>query len=112
MFELNEVWRNSRQDEHAFRERVRIYTLDDADIWTPLARTRHAAHWRKQHDEMDAFVRDNGGPSLLGEKDFAAFRRMGEFYRHVGDMLATLADTVQPRSFDDLVRWGFADPPP
>jgi internalin A len=61
---------------------------------------------------MDAFVRDNGGPSILGEKDFAAFRRMGEFYRHVGDMLATLADTVQPRSFDDLVRWGFGDPQP
>lgn len=112
LFELSEVWRHSRQDEHAFRDRVRLYTLDDADIRSPLARARHAAHWRKQHDEMEAFVRDNGGPTLLGERDFQAFKKMGEFYRHIGDMLATLADTVQPRSFDDFIRYGFAAPPP
>ena len=43
----------------------------------------------------------------LGERDFAAYRRMGEFYHHVGDILATLADIVQPRSFEELRKYGF-----
>jgi internalin A len=56
---------------------------------------------------MEAFVRENGGTSILGERDFAAYRRMGEFYRHVCDILATLADVVQPRSFEELRKYGF-----
>ena len=32
---------------------------------------------------------------------------MGEFYRHVGDILATLADIVQPRSFEELRKYGY-----
>jgi internalin A len=107
MFELCEIWRTSRQDGPALVERVRVYTLGDADIWRPLSRTRYAAHWKKEHDEMEAFVRENGGTSILGERDFAAYRRMGEFYRHVGDILATLADIVQPRSFEELRKYGF-----
>jgi internalin A len=108
MFELSEMWRTSCQKERALLDRVRVYTLGDADIWKPLARLRYAAHWKKEHDELEAFVRENGGTSLLGDHDFTAFRRMGEFYRHVGDILATFAEIVQPRSFEDLVRYGFA----
>jgi hypothetical protein len=37
---------------------------------------------------------------------------MGTFYRHVPDILATLFDTVQPRTFEELERYGFSDPPP
>jgi internalin A len=102
MFELCEIWRTSRQEGPAFLERVRVYTLGDADVWKPLSRAQYAAHWKREHDEMEAFVREHGGTSILGERDFAAFRRMGEFYRHVGDILATLADIVQPHSFEDL----------
>jgi internalin A len=107
MFELSEIWRTSKQEMPALLDRVRVYTLGDADIWTPLSRMQYAAYWKRQHDQIETFVRDNGGTSILGERDFAAYRRMGEFYRHVGDILATLADTVQPRSFEDLVRYGF-----
>jgi internalin A len=55
---------------------------------------------------MEAFVREHGGTSILGERDFAAYRRMGEFYRHVGDILATFADIVQPRTVEELERYG------
>jgi internalin A len=107
MFELCEIWRTSRQEGPALLERVRVYTLGDADIWRPLSRTRYAAHWKNEHDEMEAFVRENGSTSILGERDFAAYRRMGEFYHHVGDILATLAYIVQPRSFEELRKYGF-----
>jgi len=35
MFELSEVWRNSRQEERTFLQRVRIYALPDANIFKP-----------------------------------------------------------------------------
>jgi internalin A len=107
MFELSEIWRTSRQETPALLDRVRVYTLGDADIWTTLSRMQYAAYWKKQHDEIETFVHDNGGPSILGERDHAAYRRMGEFYRYVGDILATFADIMQPRNFEDLVRYGF-----
>jgi hypothetical protein len=36
---------------------------------------------------------------------------MGDFCRHVPDILATMFDTVQPRSFEELVQYRFADVP-
>jgi len=38
-------------------------------------------------------------------------REKGDYYRHVPDILATMFDTVQPRSFEELVQYGFADGP-
>lgn len=39
-------------------------------------------------------------------------QRMRTFHHEVGDILATIADTVQPRRFDEFLRWGFDDPRP
>src|SRR4051794_3597499 len=64
-------------------------------------------HWKKEFDDLEAAVRDNGGLSVLGERDFAAHKRRGDFSGHVGDTLAILADIVQPHSFDELVQYGF-----
>jgi internalin A len=35
MFELHEVWRQSRQDAEVLRDRLRLWTLGDANIRTP-----------------------------------------------------------------------------
>jgi hypothetical protein len=35
---------------------------------------------------------------------------MLEFVNHVGNILATFANIVQPRSFEDLMKYGFDDP--
>lgn len=32
---------------------------------------------------------------------------MRDFSRNVGDILPTVADTIQPRSFGELVEYGF-----
>ncbi len=101
-----EIWRTSRQEEARLRERVRVYTLGDADIWEPVATgCRYAGHWRKRYEELEAAVREHG-LGALGDRDHAAFRQMREFYSHVGDILATLADIVQPRNFQELVDYG------
>src|SRR5271165_4138961 len=111
MFELFEIWRNSRQDRTEFLRRVLIYTLGDAKIWTPLDRVRCAKYWKDRHDELKQAV-DEAGLDALGEEDFRNYKLMQDFASKVGDILALFANIVQPRSFDDLKSYGFDDPPP
>jgi len=98
MFELFENWRNSRQDEEEFLKRRRVFTLGDAEIWTLRGRLKYAKHWKAQYDEVANAVREVG-PTVLGESDYAQFRLMQDFVNHVGNVLATFAKIVQPRSF-------------
>ena len=93
MFELSEVWRNCRQDPATLRRRVRLWTVESTDIWTPQERATYARFWREQHESLAKHVRD------LGERDLLAWERMRRFHTEVGDILAAFADTVQPRSF-------------
>ena len=108
MFELLEIWRHSRGDEADFRRRVRIYALPDAKARTPIERIRLARDWKREHDEISDMIKEDGG-EIVGTQDFQRFKLMADFYRHVPDILATMFDTVQPRSFEELVQYGFAD---
>ncbi len=110
MFELFEIWRNSRQEEEELLNRCRVFCLDDAEIGTLLGRLSYAEHWKTAHDQIKAVI-DRSGASLLGEKDFAQFRLMQQFAHNVSDILALFADIVQPRSFEELEKYGFDDPP-
>jgi internalin A len=110
MFELFEIWRNSRLEKEQFRAKVRLYRLPDAEIFTPRDRLKYARYWRAQHDELAAELKATD-PSLLGESDFRTFRLMQDFAHHVGDILALFADSLLPRAFEDFVKFGFDDPP-
>ena len=48
---------------------------------------------------------------ILGALDYKQFRLMEEFYRYVADILATMADIVQPHDFDELKKYAFDLPP-
>lgn len=111
MFELFEVWRNCRQEEAEFQGRVRVYALECAKIFTPSDRARYAIHWKQQHDALHAIIKEHGA-DILGEADFNKFKLMQDFAHRVGDILALVADTLLPRSFEDLARYGLDDPPP
>jgi internalin A len=108
MYELLQIWKQSRQGKEEFLRRVRVYTLADADIYTASGRLRYAVHWKAEHDRLEAEIKQNS-IALVGEADFRRFRLLAEFAHHVGDLLSVLADIVQPRNFDDLVRYGFDD---
>jgi internalin A len=110
MFELFEIWRNSRQEEEEFLRRCRVFTLDDAQIWNLVGRLKYARHWKAQQDEVDGAIKE-AGASILGARDFLEFKLMQDFVNHVSDVLATFANIVQPRSFEDLKKYGFDDPP-
>jgi internalin A len=110
MFELSEVWRTSRQEGKAFLERVRIYALPDANIFRPTDRADWAIHWKQEHDALESRARQHG-TFVLGELGNRQLMQMHNFYTQVPDILATLADIVQPRTFKELERYGFNDPP-
>jgi hypothetical protein len=49
--------------------------------------------------------------AILATEDFQRFKDMATFQHQVPDILALLFDTVQRRSFVELERYGFDDPP-
>jgi len=110
MYELHEVWRNCREDDADFVSRIRVFTLPDAKIYKPIDRVRYAAYWKKESSELEAAVKEGGGIDVLGRKDHDQYWLMRKFTSQVGDILATIADIVQPRTFEDFEKYGLDDP--
>jgi internalin A len=110
MYELFEVWRNCRQDDAEFLRRIRVFTLSDAKIWTPADRVLCAVHWQNESRQVESLVTEHG-LQTMGEKDHKRLRLMKQFETQIGDILATVADVLQPRTFEKLEQYGFADPP-
>jgi hypothetical protein len=103
MYELSEVWRNSKQDRKTFLEKIRIFALEDANIYKPRDWVNWALHWKKEHDELDSLAREHGA-SILGSLGHKRLIQMQQFYMHVADILGTIADVVIPRTSDELER--------
>jgi hypothetical protein len=84
-----------------FIERVKVYTLTSAPILTPLDRVQHAIYWKEQYEALDAAVKPHG-LGILGETDLRQYKLMQDFAHRVSDILATVADVLQPHSFEEL----------
>jgi magnesium transporter len=110
MFELSEIWRTSKQEGNTFLERVRVYALPDARVWQPGDWVDWAIFWKQEHDALENRARQHG-PGILGEHGHRKLMQMQRFYTQVADILGTLADILQPRTFEELERYGLADPP-
>ena len=106
MYELFEIWRNCRGESDEFLQRVRIYTTSCAKIFSVGDRVDHALYWKKQHEGLQAVIREHSA-DVLGAEDFKAYKRMDEFARHVGDILHTVADVIHARRFEDLETYAF-----
>ncbi|MCP5142149.1 MAG: TIR domain-containing protein [Gammaproteobacteria bacterium] len=101
LYELYRIWLTSKQRDADFLQRVVPLVQADTNIGSPLDRTRHAAHWLQQHGEIEALIREHGS-SVIGEEDFHRHRLLGDFHRHIGDMLALINDLNVPRDPDTL----------
>ncbi len=89
------------RDPHAFVERVRAYTLPGPKISTTLDRLEHAIYWKEQFEAREAVAKSHG-LGILGENDVRQFKMMQDFASRVSEILATVADVLQPRGFDAL----------
>jgi internalin A len=82
-------------------ERVKAYNLPCAKISTPLDRVQYAIYWKEQYEALDAAVKPHG-LGILGEADLRQYKLMQDFAHRVSDILATVADVLQPRNFEEL----------
>jgi internalin A len=108
MFELSEIWRTSQQEGESFLKRVRIYALPDAKFFQPRDWADWAIYWKREHDALESRAHEHG-TVVLGEQGHRRLTQMRNFYSQVSDILGALADIVQPRTFEDLERYGFND---
>ncbi len=107
MTELYRLYANARQRDDDFLHRIVPLIQDDARIDHPRERIAHAVHWKAEHDELNTLIREHG-LEIIGKEDFYRAKLIGEFYRHVGDMLAYANDVLVPRDRPTLSRDGFA----
>jgi internalin A len=108
MYELMEVWRNCRQEEESFLERIRIIVLPDAKISRAVDRVRYANYWHDQLKELEKEMKPYER-ILLGERDFNEYRMMQEFSGKVGDILATVADVVRAQTDEEFEKYALDD---
>jgi len=101
MFELHEIYRECRQRGDEFRRRVKVITLPDADIFDPVDRIAHAQRWGEERDRLDALIRDCG-VDVAGEDATRRVRLMTRFANDTADILALVADTLNPTSVEDI----------
>jgi internalin A len=106
MYELSEVWRISRQEEEEFLERIRVFTLPCANIFDLSDRAEYSIYWKNRYEALHNKVCEHGH-DILGDRGLRQFRAMRDFYLKTGDILDTVADVLQPRDFEELVRYGF-----
>jgi GTPase SAR1 family protein len=53
---------------------------------------------------------DEVGLDAIGQEDLRVYRLMQEYYNKVSDILAGFANILQPRSLEDLMKYGFGEP--
>jgi hypothetical protein len=99
----------SEANEADFVKQLRLITLDDAKIWDIDGRLEYASYWDEKYEKLNAALAGRRA-TLLADADIQSFRLMADFAHHVGNILALFADTVQPKTFEDFLRYGFDDP--
>ena len=108
MYELLEIWRKCSGEEEKFLGRIRAYVIPGTKIYSVPDRAQYAIHWRQEYEKVDQLIHDHG-PDVVGRRGFQEYKLMGDFRRWVAEILEAVADRLQPRDFDDLVKYGLDD---
>ena len=102
MSELHRIWIEAREEGDAFREKVRVFLHPDAKIRTVKDRISHAKHWSEVLKSEEADMR------FMGARDRSANVALNQFVASVRDILAEVADCLQPRSLEELLTHSFS----
>jgi energy-coupling factor transporter ATP-binding protein EcfA2 len=110
MFELFEMWNNSKQNKRDFLRRVRFFTIGGTRIGKPLDWLAYTKYWGRERDDLRKAI-DEVGWKDSGDEVLRLYRHLETFAGKVSDMLALFADVKQARTFEDFLQYGFSDPP-
>lgn len=110
MLELMEVWKWSRQDRVEFDARTRVYVMPGVTIANELLREKYVEFWVREYADYNALAgrRGLGGVSIPG---LVVGHHIGKFVTHTPDILAEVQDRLQPRDFDQFVKYFLSDLP-
>ena len=108
MYELLTIWQTCGDDVEEFRRRTRAYTMPGTDVSSIPTRLKYAADWKKQRDEIREAI-DEHGVDVLGPTDLKHFKQIQDFAHHVNEILAQIADVLQPREFDRYIDHAIED---
>lgn len=96
MTELYSIWINARQRGNEFLKRIVPLVQSDAGINTIQGRLNHAIYWKNRYEELDLLLRKHGA-DLLGPRDAKLYKTIGDYYRHVGEILEYANDILFPQ---------------
>jgi hypothetical protein len=110
VFELFEMWRNSGENRSEFLRRVRFFTIDGTKIGEPDEWLTYTDYWKQKRERLREAINRVGWEDA-GEEAIKRFWLMDKFAGKISDVLALFADVVQPRTFEDFLRYGFGELP-
>ncbi|MCE2026757.1 leucine-rich repeat domain-containing protein [Sessilibacter corallicola] len=108
MYELHQIWVQSKQDGDRLSEVIRVFTLDDAQIWEIENRLEYSAYWNAKHEKLEAAI-EKFGIKSLSKNDMNRYVAIKKFANTVGEVLTEVADRVQPRKWQDFLEYGFQE---
>ena len=107
LFELWEIWRQSRQDEAEFARRAVIHCPPDLRL-NHLDRLEHfQSHWQDRLGNVDAYLKRQGANAARAQQDRGAL--ISGFLPHLQTLLCLIADRTQTGGWDAFVERLFAD---
>jgi hypothetical protein len=107
MSELFYVWQTSQADPEKFQSRVCPLVLNDAQISQTEDRLHRVRHWHNQERVLLAAQVELA--ANFGIEDQRELKLVGEFARHVSDILRWLNDVLMPRGFEALMTDDFRE---
>lgn len=91
MYELLEIFRNSKGQEEDFTKRIiPLRVEDNLSLKTPEGKQVYIDHWNKRIDEAEASVKNN--PDSIGPKRIEWLKRYREIKNELDDMLELFSD--------------------
>lgn len=104
MRELYETWRECRQDAEELKQRVRVFTLHDANISDVHARAAYRDYWDREHQRRSALHQQIGlRGNDLDELDFIESLK----HRDLMKVLGVFQDTLRHSRIEDFIATAF-----
>lgn len=111
MFELFELWRNSKQNKADFLRHVRVFTIDGVKIADSTNRLEYTKIWKLNRDGLRRAIDDIGWEEV-GERAIEEYFRMKTFTSQVSDLLAVFADVLQAKTLEEFLEYGLDEQSP
>ena len=106
MTELHGIWVKAGNNDQEFIDTVRVFILEDADIWDVDNRIDYSGFWKDRFSTTQKKV-DKYGSDILSPKDHEQFRLRKKFSDSMGEVLSVVVDRLHPRKWEDFIDYGF-----